>query len=365
MPRRSGRGSDQITGELREAWNRSLIKWWRYYNDDYLDGILKQPLISVSEGETVLGQWQAERRRLSISANHIERDPWLEVMETLRHEMAHQYVTEVLRETDQRPHGHAFQQACHRLRCSPAARSQTAAAAGSPASDDGSDPRILRLIKKTLSLAASPNENEAQAAVNKARDLLLRYNVELVELDRERQFEARRLGPTKGRRASYELWLALLLQDFFFVEVLWVFDYDAGRDKSGTVLQIHGTSTNLDMAEYTYSYLVPTATETLAELCHRPPFAGQPAAPALLRRCAGRLLSQAATSRAKGRGGDGCTRRGGSERGGWQWKGAGLERGTRSCASTFPTSIRMCEPAAGAVWPPTRSTITALLRDAG
>ena len=251
MPRSSGAAHQPLIGALREAWNRKLCQWWRYYNDDYLGGALKQPLISLSDGETALGLWQPERRSLSISVSHVERDPWLEVMETLRHEMAHQYVSEVLRVDGERPHGEAFRQACHKLRCSPRARA--AAAAGA---DDGSDPRVLRLIKKTLSLAASPNEHEAQAAVDKARDLLLRYNVDLVELDRARSFGIRRLGPVKGRRTSYELWLALLLQDFFFVEVLWVFDYDAARDKSGTVLQVHGTATNLEMADYTYSYLV-------------------------------------------------------------------------------------------------------------
>ena len=261
MPEKTGRGKRQNRSELYEAWNRKLSHWWRYYNDDYLGSVLKEPLITLTHAETVLGQWQPDRRTLSISAAHIERDPWIQVMETLRHEMAHQYVSEVLREETQRPHGHAFQAACHKLRCNPAPGMQQNWIAGpngteSHISSGPDDPRILRVIKKTLSMAASPNEHEAQVAVNKARSLLLQYNVDLVELDRERHFENRRLGPIKGRRASYELWLALLLQDFFFVEVLWVFDYDAARDRSGTVLQIHGTPTNLEMAEYTHAYLV-------------------------------------------------------------------------------------------------------------
>lgn len=265
MPKKTGGGKRHNRSELYEAWNRKLSHWWRYYNGDYLGSVLKEPLITLTHAETVLGQWQPDRRTLSISAMHIERDPWIQVMETLRHEMAHQYVTEVLKESDQRPHGHAFQRACHKLRCSSAPRlprdgpdADGPYAHGCPSqiTPVPEDPRILRIIKKTLSMAASPNEHEAQVAVNKARSLLLQYNVDLVELDRERHFGNRRLGPIKGRRASYELWLALLLQDFFFVEVLWVFDYDAARDRSGTVLQIHGTPTNLEMAEYTREYLV-------------------------------------------------------------------------------------------------------------
>ena len=45
--------------------------------------------------------------------------------------------------------------------------------------------------------------------------MLLRHNVDVVSLDAERHFGRRSLGPAKGRRASYELWLSLILQDFF------------------------------------------------------------------------------------------------------------------------------------------------------
>jgi hypothetical protein len=211
---------------------------------------MREPLIVLSQAEEELGRWEGVHRRLSISLRHIERDPWLEVMETLRHEMAHQYVDEVLRIGDEDPHGPAFRRACEKLRCSPRARSNWTGQG-----DQVEDERILRVLKKVLSLTSSPNEYEAQAAVNKARRLLLQYNIDMVELDRERCFSARRLGPLKGRRASHELWLALLLQDFFFVEVLWVHDYEALKDRAGTILQVHGTATNLEMAEYVYGYL--------------------------------------------------------------------------------------------------------------
>ena len=251
-----------IGPELYEAWNRKLYHWWHYYNEQYADEDLRAPLISLSQAGHELGHWDATRRRLTISAPHIERDPWLEVMETLRHEMAHQYVDEVLRPSDDHgfsdhsadseaaaggPHGAAFARACELLRCSPRPRG-----AGRVEPEDD---RILRLLQKILALGTSPNEHEAQVAVNKARRLLLRYNVDLVQLDRERAFEVRTLGAVKGRRASYELWLALLLQDFFFVEVLWVHSYEALAEKPGTVLRIYGTPTNLEMAAYVYDYL--------------------------------------------------------------------------------------------------------------
>lgn len=238
---------EEIRRQLRTAWSRKLYHWWRHYNAEYLDGALKEPLIELSASEEQWGRWDGAGRRLSIAVHHIESHPWLEVMQTLRHEMAHQYVGEVLCVGDELPHGQAFRGACEKLRCS--------AKASGASGEGGEDERVLRVLNKVLSLASSPNENEAQAAVNKARRLLLQYNVDLVELDSERHFQHCTLGKIKGRRASYELWLALILQEFFFVECIWGESYAPLEDKKGTILQIYGTSTNLEMAAYVYDYL--------------------------------------------------------------------------------------------------------------
>ena len=243
--------AERLKLDLRTAWTRKLYLWWGYYNEEYLSGALKRPVIRLGGGEGTLGSWDGTRRVLTVSDRHVERDAWLQVMETLRHEMAHQVVDEVLEAADEAPHGAAFREACRRLRCRPNPRATRADVGGGEAEDD----RVVRVLKKVLSLASSPNEYEAQTAVQKARQLLVKYNIDLVELDRERRFETRCLGGVKGRRTSAELWLASLLNRFFFVEVLWVQSYDARRDRPGSILQIYGTPQNLDMADYVYGYL--------------------------------------------------------------------------------------------------------------
>jgi len=246
----------KLTEETRQileaSWNRQLYFWWNYYNESYLNEALTRPIIRIGNSERSLGLWDGRNRTLTISKIHIRKHPWLSVMETLRHEMAHQYAYEVLGAHDEVPHGTAFRDACRRLRCSP----RTGASEHELATGEHRDARILRVLKKILSLASSPNENEAQAAVQKARQFLMKYNIDLVELDEDRNFEARCLGSVKGRRTSAELWMASLLNRFFFVEVLWVQSYEATRDRSGTILQIYGTPENLDMAEYVNSFLL-------------------------------------------------------------------------------------------------------------
>ncbi|MEE2659279.1 MAG: DUF2786 domain-containing protein [Candidatus Latescibacterota bacterium] len=247
---------------LDSSWIRTLYRWWDHYNRELLHGALRRPQIELFDGEHRLGEWDPNYRRIRISRNHIRNESWVLVLDTLRHEIAHQFVWEILDAGTEDPHGCAFAEASGRLRCSPYARvpiretwSGDGITEAPHAVQCPADTRVLRIVKKLLSLAASSNENEAHAAVAKAQRLMLQHNIDLVELDRERYFVRRCLGEVKGRHPAWELWLAMVLNEFFFVEVLWARSYDARSDRQGTVLEVYGTVTNLEMAEYVHSYL--------------------------------------------------------------------------------------------------------------
>lgn len=238
--------TDTVRNKRYLAWNRHLYQWWDYYNDLFLNGRLKRPIIRLAFLKSALGKWAPATRTITLSIGHIEKHDWLVVMDTLRHEMAHQYVDEVLHPVNETAHGRAFQTAGQRLRCVRGASGPDEL----PAED-----RSFRIFKKVLSLAASPNENEAQLAVQKARELMLKYNIDRVALDRESNYSFVTLGAIKGRHTAAELRMAALLGRFFFVEVLWQHSYDARQDNTGTVLTIYGTPPNLEMAHYVYDYL--------------------------------------------------------------------------------------------------------------
>lgn len=239
-----------LEADLHRTWGRRLAGWWSQYNDEYVDGRMRPPSFRIGTSTALLGQWDGVRREIVLSAHHILRDDWTSVLETLRHEMAHQYVQEVLEVRDESSHGPAFVKACERMRCSPRSGARVDEVRG-----DGPD-KTMRVIQKLLSLAESPNENEAETAVKKARHLLVKYNIDVVEFDRERNYKVRVLGDVKARHTSAELWIGSILNRFFFVESLWCQSYDAENDRRGTALQIYGTPQNLDLASYVYDYLV-------------------------------------------------------------------------------------------------------------
>jgi len=116
---------------------------------------------------------------------------------------------------------------------------------------------IVEKIKKLLSLANSPNENEARVATMKANELLVRYNLSLqevkgVELSYE-EFETEVIGKVLK---NYHHCIIDLLQDYFFVRVIIcskrVSHYARSKFKR---FKLVGTPENCEIASYVFAYL--------------------------------------------------------------------------------------------------------------
>ena len=99
------------------------------------------------------------------------------------------------------------------------------------------------------------NENEAESAMRKARSLVAQHGIHPGDDPAQRSFGRRQLGPRKQRRQAFEYQLASILQRFFHVQGIWVQTYDATMDKDGTVLEVCGTETHLQLADHVHTYL--------------------------------------------------------------------------------------------------------------
>lgn len=231
---------------------RELSLEWHRINDLFFRGVMRSPTLALLEGEGRLGVYDPRLRRIALAHHLIFGHPWGSTVEVLKHEMAHQYVFEVLAVTDETAHGRAFQEVCARLGID-------AAASGLPGAVSRSEEeeRVLERIARLLALAESPNEHEAQAAMNAAQKLMLRYN--LSAAGRPAAYQFRHLGVPTGRTQEPERWLATILNEHFFVETIWVPVFRPEIGKKGTVLEVCGTPANLDMATYVYSFLRETA----------------------------------------------------------------------------------------------------------
>lgn len=240
--------SQRLSVELEALALEAAADEYDQLNYQLFGNKLRRPPLAWSESVAELGCWRASPPCISLSLSLLIKYSWVTLIEVLKHEMAHQYVTEILRNTDETAHGPAFAQVC-------AERGIDARAAGAPAVSLEGSHHTLDKIRKLLALAESANQNEAEAAMAAAQRLMLKYNLEEVARHRNRQFVVAYLGEPTGRVQESQRVLAALLHKFFFVEVLWLSVWRPLEAKRGTILEVCGTAPNVEMAQYVHAFL--------------------------------------------------------------------------------------------------------------
>lgn len=243
--------------ELELLWLERLRAEWHHTNRSKLRGALIPPILCLDAATRRLGSWSSEGRQLSIARAHIERDRWSEVVETLRHEMAHQYADEVLRARDEAAHGEAFRHACGLLgvhqRGEPEGPGSADVLGVQP--HDPQTERIVERVQKLLALAASDNQHEAEAAMATAHRLLLQHNLDLRAATEQRNYTRALLG---GSAASIPLsWKMIsgILSQFFFVEAVWTHEFVAAHGRDERRLEVFGRPHDVDMARWVHDFL--------------------------------------------------------------------------------------------------------------
>ncbi|HHT9138609.1 MAG TPA: SprT-like domain-containing protein [Candidatus Wunengus sp. YC60] len=247
-----------INDKIKTAWIRQLKEDWKTANFLYFKDSMRPPNFELSCSGVALGRWEGGcHRRLSISIILINTYAWEYVQEVLYHEMAHQYVEEVLGIREELPHGEAFKRVCREKGIDPAATGDIhiwIEKRKNRFTVSSENHQILDKVHKLLALAQSPNEHEAQTAMAKAHELLLRHNLSLLDTQTKWNYIHKQVGEI-GRRDPTKSIISAILCKYFFVESIWVFGYDQHRNRRGRVLEIYGTPENIEMAEYVYHYL--------------------------------------------------------------------------------------------------------------
>ena len=230
---------------------------WEHWNGARFRGSLRIPIFLLDDAETRLGQWERQTRTLSLSRSFVSSAAWPTVVEVLKHEMAHQFVSEVLQVHDETSHGPTFQRVCLE-------RGIDARAAGGPLPLEV-DPRVQRVartVEKLLALAGSDNVHEAEVAMRTARRLLAEHNLDdsqVLGQNQAKVHDYRHVGPVLLRVHEWQRLLASLLCEHFGVEAIWVSAFLPRTGKRGSQLELCGTPANLKIAEYVHGYLSASA----------------------------------------------------------------------------------------------------------
>ena len=245
------------SAELDNQLLHALLREWHNTNYDVFGRALTVPVLALDDSSVRLGQWHSSQRLLSLSRPLVRTRSWQTVREVLKHEMAHQFVDEILGIRDQSAHGPAFLKVCEQRHIDARAVGVVEDdKVGAGASDD--DDRVMRRLQKLLALAESDNENEAQAAANAAQRLMLEHNI--ASRGRSgRIYLTRALSKPAFRLFAHERVLAGLLARHFFVNVVFCHAYVPDVGRTGTYVEISGTADNLAMAEWMYAFLLGAA----------------------------------------------------------------------------------------------------------
>ncbi len=243
-----------LTLELERAVLRELVSEYEAFAASLFRRQLMLPGFRLDPVARSLGEWHSSERLMVFSRDFVFEQPWGAVQEVLKHEMAHQFVDEVLGERAEGPHGATFREVC-------GARGIDPAATGIPAGPglNQSSSHILERIRKLLALAKSQDIHEAEAAAAAARRLMLKYDLEHVGEGSAPGMSFRHLGVPTGRVDEAARILAAILGEFYFVQVIWIPVWRPLEAKRGSVLEVCGTPEHLELASYVHAFLDETA----------------------------------------------------------------------------------------------------------
>ena len=220
---------------------------------------LTPPIIRIAELQSSWGLWQSHPRMITIARRLITNYPWNTVIEVLKHEMAHQMVSEIHRRDDEQ-HGELFKTCCRQLgmaRWSMQAEIELGAqvfANESEAGDVAHNP-MLRKVKKLLALGNSSEKHEAELAMQRVREICDRHNLKSLP-EPDDQYVMQILNQHKQRLSREQLTICGLLTSNFAVNVICASLYNAADNTTHRTIELFGRAADVKIAEYVYHFLL-------------------------------------------------------------------------------------------------------------
>jgi hypothetical protein len=252
-----GRMMGNERDEYLNIWARQLLRehssiCWQY-------GLkLSSPVIEIADLSSCWGRWQESPATITIVTGLILNKSWDVVLNVLKHEMAHQLVSEDL--VGKPGHGKDFSQACQMLGLpSPFCKASgdlpetSATSSGIKMVATG---RILEKIRKLLALGDSANEHESLLAIRKAGQLMERHKLNERSALAEDGCTGVLINLKRKRLESYHRAICSILQEHFQVEIVIVPLYDATKLTSYKNIDIMGRTENVEVAEYVFHFLL-------------------------------------------------------------------------------------------------------------
>jgi len=233
-----------------KVWVYKLVRTYEKICSEvfnYTDKILQEPIFEINAvTSNKWGSWNASTRIMSFSASLLRNFEWGAVEHVMRHEVAHQIVSEIFNaDCYGVSHGELWGEACKIVgieaeRCSSSEfLSSFKGSESSPMVD-----KVRKLLIHANDSGAT--EAEAESFMRKAKELMLRHDIDMKDVTgSERVWVTRPIGPLFKRWASYMWALGRLLSINYNVKYIKTY----GPNNTSR-LELFGEPDNLDIAEY-------------------------------------------------------------------------------------------------------------------
>jgi hypothetical protein len=244
--------------DLRREWLHQLYNEYETITWGYRIQI-STPIIEITDAGSYWGTWDSDNRTIRISSHLIKEHSWDTVTNILKHEIAHQMVSTYYQQED--GHGPLFKHCCKVI----GTPDEFCKAGGDLPEEfdnpekhlmDSSQRDILIKIEKLLALAQSNNENEAFLAMEKANQLIEKYNFERINLTRSSEYTYKIITHKKKRVENYQRRICSILQNHYYVDIIYCRQYDALANETYKTIELFGTIENVTIAEYVYFFLL-------------------------------------------------------------------------------------------------------------
>jgi hypothetical protein len=169
------------------------------------------------------------------------------LLNLIRHELGH-YLTFIFHGDQIQPHGSEYRNVCKNLGWGKEVyEASTSLEIDSNHSNLIENP-IFRKIQKLMALGSSSSKHEAELAILKSRELLLKHHIDMpsIEVESEKMFLARIMKQAK--RNAKMIAISRILETFFVSTVF-------HKGVNCTYLEILGTKLHIEIAEYASKFL--------------------------------------------------------------------------------------------------------------
>jgi len=199
------------------------------------------------------GQWNPTNRVISLHEDLFKFYPWTAVIHVLKHEFAHQIVSEHFKMDDFVSHSEAWERACKMVNVDP-----NVTASYSFLMNDSNhiyDKMGLR-IQKLMALGESSFKGESESALTKAYELMERYKIRVARKQEPgKTFISRPLGVLFRKMPNYVWAIGRLLNEFYNVRYIQMHHYDE-KYRHMKYIEIFGEPHHLEIAEYVFYFVI-------------------------------------------------------------------------------------------------------------